>query len=134
VTNTNASPLIAITLRPGMIHFRLFAVSCTSVPSPATAMCSPSLDAVQLEVQRVTQLQPKADFERGAEVTVLQPQHRGLHSSTFQLNLSALYGIGDVRRGCVARVGEGSVWGCSGCVGCLVVSDTAEVELRNGLV
>ena len=29
---------------------------------------------------------------------------RGLHSSTFQLNLSALYGIGGVRRGCVARV------------------------------
>jgi len=29
---------------------------------------------------------------------------RGLHSSTFQLNLSALYGIGDARRGCVARV------------------------------
>jgi hypothetical protein len=29
---------------------------------------------------------------------------RGLHSSTFQLNLSALYGIGSARRGCVARV------------------------------
>jgi hypothetical protein len=29
---------------------------------------------------------------------------RGLHSSTFQLNLSALYGIGGARRGCVARV------------------------------
>jgi hypothetical protein len=28
----------------------------------------------------------------------------GLHSSTSQLNLSALYGIGDARRGCVARV------------------------------
>ena len=27
---------------------------------------------------------------------------RGLHSSTFQLNLSALYGIGGARRGCVA--------------------------------
>ena len=29
---------------------------------------------------------------------------RGLHSSTFQLNLSALYGIGGARRGSVARV------------------------------
>ena len=30
---------------------------------------------------------------------------RGLHSSTSQLNLSALYGTGGARRGCVARVG-----------------------------
>jgi hypothetical protein len=29
---------------------------------------------------------------------------RGLHSSTFQLNLSALYGIGGARTGCVARI------------------------------
>ena len=29
---------------------------------------------------------------------------RGLHWSTFQLNLSALYGIGGARRGGVARV------------------------------
>ena len=29
---------------------------------------------------------------------------RGSHSSTFQLNLSALYGIGGARRGRVARV------------------------------
>jgi ubiquitin len=29
---------------------------------------------------------------------------KGLHSSTFQLNLSALYGIGGAPRGCVARV------------------------------
>ena len=29
---------------------------------------------------------------------------RGLRSSTFQLNLSALYGIGGADRGCVARV------------------------------
>jgi len=28
---------------------------------------------------------------------------RGLHSPTFQLNLSALYGIGGARRGCVAH-------------------------------
>jgi len=29
---------------------------------------------------------------------------RGLHSSTFQLNLSAFNGIGVARMGCVARV------------------------------
>ena len=32
------------------------------------------------------------------------PPARGFHSSTFQLNSSALYGIGGARRGCVARV------------------------------
>jgi hypothetical protein len=32
------------------------------------------------------------------------PAGRCLHSSTFQLNLSALYGIGGARRGCLARV------------------------------
>ena len=35
---------------------------------------------------------------------VEDPAGRGLHSSTFQLNLSALYGIGGARRGRVARV------------------------------
>jgi hypothetical protein len=34
---------------------------------------------------------------------------RGLHSSTFQLNLSALYAIGGARTGCVAR--GGMLWG-----------------------
>ena len=29
---------------------------------------------------------------------------RGLHSFTSQLNLSASYGIGGARRGCIARV------------------------------
>ena len=32
------------------------------------------------------------------------PRSRGLHSFTFQLNVSALYGIGGARRGCVARM------------------------------
>jgi len=36
---------------------------------------------------------------------------RGLHSSTFQLNLSALYGTGGARKGCVARV-KGVFWVC----------------------
>jgi hypothetical protein len=34
----------------------------------------------------------------------LEVQVRGLHSLTSQLNLSALYGIGGARRGCVAHV------------------------------
>ena len=33
-----------------------------------------------------------------------QVKGRGFHSSTCQLNLSALYGIGGARRDCVARV------------------------------
>jgi hypothetical protein len=49
----------------------------------------------------------------------------GLHSFTSQLNFSAFYGIGGARRGCVARVR-----GCSGCVGCFCVSDTAQVEQK----
>ena len=32
------------------------------------------------------------------------PTSRGLRSSTFRVNLSALYGIGGARKGCVARV------------------------------
>jgi len=32
------------------------------------------------------------------------PRTRGLHSSTSQLNLSALNGMGGARRDCVARV------------------------------
>jgi hypothetical protein len=41
---------------------------------------------------------------------------RGLHSSTFQLNLSALYGRGGARRECVDRVKQvlGAFWGVSG--------------------
>ena len=35
---------------------------------------------------------------------------RGLHSSTFQLNLNALYGIGGARGGCAAR-GKGVIGG-----------------------
>ena len=45
--------------------------------------------------------------EHEGEVEVLTKQlaaGRGLHSFTCQLNLSALYGIGGARRGCVARV------------------------------
>jgi hypothetical protein len=34
------------------------------------------------------------------------PAGRGLHSSTFQLNLSALNWTGGARRGCIARVKE----------------------------
>ena len=45
---------------------------------------------------------------------------RGVHSSTVQLNLSALYGIGGARRGCVACVNKGGLRRCLGCVGCFV--------------
>jgi len=39
-----------------------------------------------------------------AAVSAYAPHTRGLHSSTLQLNFSALYGIGGARRGSVARV------------------------------
>ena len=47
---------------------------------------------------------------------VYRPSARGLHSSPFQLNLSALYGIGGARRGCVARV-KGVLGGVQGVYG-----------------
>ena len=51
---------------------------------------------------------PSTDVDADANADVDDTQQhifgRGLHSSTFQLNLSALYGIGGARRGCVARV------------------------------
>jgi hypothetical protein len=57
---------------------------------------------------------------------------RGLHSSTFLLNLSALCGIG---------VSIGAVWGCfGGSSGCwrmsrvCLVSETAHVKLETGRV
>ena len=45
---------------------------------------------------------------------------RGLHSFTSQLNMSAVYGIGGARRGCVAHVkgvlgGVKGVWGVFVC-------------------
>jgi hypothetical protein len=52
---------------------------------------------------------------------------RGLHSSTFRLNLSALYGIGDAHRGRVARV-KGVCRICS----CVRRGSRAQVELRSG--
>ena len=58
---------------------------------------------------------------------VKQEGGRGLHSSTSQLNLSALCGIGDVRKGLCSPC-SGGVRGCSGC---FCVSDTAQVELKS---
>ena len=60
----------------------------------------------------------------------MAPASRGLHSSTFQLNVSAVCGIRGARRDCVARV-KGVLAGVSGCVGCFLVTDTAQVELRS---
>ena len=62
-----------------------------------------------------------ADTEEAAATATLEYKKiklkgRGLHSSTFQLNLSALYGTGNARRDCEARVkgvlgGVQGVWG-----------------------
>jgi hypothetical protein len=53
---------------------------------------------------------------------------RGLHSSTVQLNLSALYGIRGARRGCVSRA-QG-VFGCLGCVGCILCQKRLKLSLE----
>ena len=54
---------------------------------------------------------------------------RVLHSSTFQLNFSALYRIEGARTGCEARV-KGVFRVCR----VFIVSDTAQVELISGRV
>ena len=61
---------------------------------------------------------------------------RDLHSSTFQLNVSAFCGIGGARGivwglfcGCL-----GGVRGCSGVYVVYFVSDTTQVELKSGRV
>ena len=51
---------------------------------------------------------------------------KGLHSFTFQLNVSTFCGIGGAFRG---RLGV-----FRGCLGCVAVSETAQVELRSGRV
>ena len=45
---------------------------------------------------------------------------RGLHSSTFRLNVSAFYGMGGAFRGCGGGVQEvaGGVRGCVRCIVC----------------
>jgi len=52
-------------------------------------------------------------------IDAVQYRGRGLYSSTFLLNLSALYGIGGSRRGCVARV-KGVLRGVQGVQGGLL--------------
>ena len=58
----------------------------------------PSLPLLMVSGQQVA-----AEINHAVQV-IRQTMGRGLHSSTFQLNLSALYGIGVARRNCVARV------------------------------
>ena len=64
---------------------------------------------VQFQVKcvgiRVWNAQPGTPVgHRAAYLHCLRHPGRGLHSSTFQLNLSALLGIGGARMGCLARV------------------------------
>jgi len=68
-------------------------------------------------VSRLHCLRPRPATAAAAS---LPPLPRGLHSSNFQLNLSALYGIGGARRDGVARVKGllGGVYGVSGVFAC----------------
>jgi len=66
---------------------------------------------------------PAHDVRGEVRRAALRGGGRGLHSSTLQLNLSALYGIGGARRDCVARVkgvlgGVQGVQGVQGVVSC----------------
>ena len=54
---------------------------------------------------------------------------RGLHSSTFRLNVSAFCGMGDCFWKC-----QGSVEGVFGGIRVYFVSESAQVELKSGLV
>ena len=57
---------------------------------------------------------------RNAFVLGVKPMFRGLHSSTFRLNLSDFCGIGGAFRGCVGSVQEvsGGIKEYHGCVLC----------------
>jgi len=57
---------------------------------------------------------------------------RGLHSFTFQLNVSAFCGIGGAFRGCLGLGFE--VEGVLGGVRVYIASETAQVELKSGRV
>ena len=61
------------------------------------------------------------------------PRLRGIHSFTFQLNVSALFRIGGVFRGYSGDDYEGSR-GAEGWLWCDFASETAQVELRRGRV
>jgi len=60
----------------------------------------------------------------------IEPTGRGLHSSTFQLNVSAFCGIGVAWRVCLGvimrvifrrcRGDVGGSWGCTGCISCQI--------------
>jgi hypothetical protein len=63
---------------------------------PAMSECSDSVAEVFAAISPVV-----CSAKVGAN---LAPLIRGLHSSTFQLNMSAFSGIGGERRDCVARV------------------------------
>jgi len=61
-------------------------VACTSSATPHPSRSCPMRESASVSAQEEL------------------PTFRGLHSFTFQLNFSALYGIGGARRGCTARV------------------------------
>ena len=68
-------------------------------PKPESGPSSPmNVTAWKGNVTCVPSLAAVASSSRSSPLT------RGLHSFAFQLNLSALYGIGVARRGLVARV------------------------------
>jgi hypothetical protein len=84
-----------------------------------------SYDVAAWETKRAT---PGSGGGGGGVPREVRVAGRGLHSSTVQLNLSALYGIGGARRG----LRSPCCGGVRRCVGCFLVSETAQVEVRSG--
>jgi len=58
-------------------------------------------------------------MEPAAVVQALLPAGRGLHSSTFRLNVSGFCGIGGAYRGRMGGV-YGGLGGIRGCIECIV--------------
>ena len=61
-----------------------------------------------------------ADYAGAMEWIGRELLGRGLHSSTFRLNVSPLWEIGGAVRGCFIGGVEGVLWGIRGCLGCIL--------------
>ena len=86
----------------------------------------------KLTWQRNYNVKPK-ELSEAAQRLSRAVSGKGLHSSTFRINVSALGVIGGALRGCL-----GVIWGVSegvrGCIVCVSMSEMAQVELKSGRV
>jgi len=74
----------------------------TAAPTPAVATPPPApAPAAGARLAALVALAPEREVDVRAVRAWTGPVARGLHSSTFQLNLSAFCGIGGAFRGCL---------------------------------